>query len=246
MKLIKRPESLSGFIFFILVVAGLVYFSCVIRDYLKDEQQSPVQVIEFSGQFEHLKLGNLERVIRTEQPGSFFELDVNQVHQLIEQQPWVYRASIRKQWPHTLQIYLVEQTPVATWNGDMVLNQYGETFSVDSSILELPTLFGPGGSEITALEGFHAMELLLSSSGLTIKELSLSERFAWRIQLNNGIDLNLGRQEFMDRLQRFVDVYPLLVTEGKAIDYVDLRYDTGLAVGWRDNNKENNENRTDV
>lgn len=246
MRLVKRPESLSGFIFFILVVVGLIYLGFVIRDHLKDEQQSPVQVIEFSGQFEHLKLGQLERVIRTEQPESFFELDVNQVHQLIEEQPWVYRASIRKQWPHTLQIYLVEQIPVASWNGDMVLNQYGETFNVDSSSLNLPTLFGPGGSEITALEGFHAMELLLSSSGLTIKELSLSERFAWRIQLNNGIDLNLGRQEFMDRLQRFVDVYPLLIAEGKAIDYVDLRYDTGLAVGWRDNNKENNENRTDV
>ena len=54
------------------------------------------------------------------------------------------------------------------------------------------------------------------------------------VQLANGIELNLGRQEFIDRLQRFIDVYPLLAKQPKAVKYVDLRYDTGLAVGWQD------------
>lgn len=246
MKIFKQADRLSGFVFFIIVVFGLVYLAFVIRDYLKDEQQSPVQVIEFSGQFEYVDIGELERVIRLSQSGSFFELDVNSVHTAMEQQPWIYRASVRKQWPHTLQIYLVEQTPVAAWNGDMVLNPYGESFNVDSSALQLPALFGPGGSEVTALEGYNAMALLLSTSNLAIKELQLSERFAWQLQLDNGIKLNLGRQQFMDRLQRFVDVYPLLVNSGKAIEYIDLRYDTGLAVGWHKNNSETNEKRTDV
>jgi cell division protein FtsQ len=245
-KALKQPEKLSGLLFFILVVAGLVYLVFVVRAYLKDEQQSPIQVIEFSGQFDHVDVGHLEHVIRQTQPGSFFELDVNKVHAAIEQQPWVYRASVRKQWPHTLQIYLVEQTPVVTWNGDMVLNPFGESFTVDASTLSLPSLFGPGGSEVTALEGYNAMALLLRTSDLAIKELSLSERFAWQLQLDNGIKLNLGRQQFMDRLQRFVDVYPLLVSSGKPIEYIDLRYDTGLAVGWQQANDETNEKRTDV
>lgn len=246
MKIVKQPEKFGGLLFFLLVAAGLVYLTFVIRAYLKDEQQSPVQVIEFSGRFDHVDVGKLERVIRQTQPGSFFELDVNKVHAAIEQQPWVYRASVRKQWPHTLQIYLVEQTPVAVWNGDMVLNPFGESFTVDASMLSLPLLFGPGGSEVTALEGYNAMSLMLRTSDLNIKELSLSERFAWQLQLDNGIKLNLGRQQFMDRLQRFVDVYPLLESSGKPIEYVDLRYDTGLAVGWQKANSEINEKRTDV
>lgn len=246
MKALRQPEKLSGLIFLVLVLIGLVYAALSIRSFLKDEQQAPVQTITFSGQFRFIELVKLETLIRTAHTGSFFELDVNQVHELIEQQPWVYRASIRKQWPNTLQVYLVEQTPVVAWNEDFVLNQYGEPFNVDTSKLVLPALFGPGGSEETALEGFNAMQLMLSTAGLSISELSLSERFAWQVQLDNGIKLNLGRQEFMNRLQRFVDIYPLLSKNEKPIDYVDLRYDTGLAVGWQQKLKQNEENGSDV
>ncbi len=40
----------------------------------------------------------------------------------------------------------------------------------------------------------------------------------------------------MKRLQRFMELYPVLQqqaqTDGKRISYVDLRYDSGAAVGW--------------
>ncbi len=40
----------------------------------------------------------------------------------------------------------------------------------------------------------------------------------------------------MKRLARFVELYPVLQqqaqTDGKRISYVDLRYDSGAAVGW--------------
>lgn len=230
----RKAEFFGGITFLLLVLIGLIWGAFSTYDWLQDEQRMPVQAVDFSGQFEHVDVIKLERLIRQSQPGSFFALDVNDVHQLIEEQPWIFRASVRKQWPNTLKVYLVEQTPIAVWNDDMVLNPYGETFAVDGKGLGLPRLFGPGGSEKTALEGFNAMQSLLATSALPITELSLSERFAWQIQLQNGIEINLGRQEFIDRLQRFIDVYPLLVKQPKAVDYVDLRYDTGLAVGWKE------------
>jgi len=40
----------------------------------------------------------------------------------------------------------------------------------------------------------------------------------------------------MKRLNRFVELYPVLQqqaqAEGKRISYVDLRYDSGASVGW--------------
>ncbi len=241
MQLLSREQLrlISGLTFLLCVIGSLLYASFAVRDWLKDEQRMPVQVIEFSGDFDHVSLTRLERLIRKSQPGSFFELDVNEVFRLVEAQPWVYRASVRKQWPNTLKIYLVEQQPVAQWNEDMLLNPYGETFEASAAELTLPRLYGPGGSEKTALEGYNAMKSLLATSSMAIAELSLSERFAWQMQLKNGVELNLGRQEFIDRLQRFIDVYPLLTKEEKPVRYVDLRYDTGFAVGWRiDDNKQ--------
>jgi cell division protein FtsQ len=62
--------------------------------------------------------------------------------------------------------------------------------------------------------------------------------------LDDGVTLNLGREERVERIQRFMDVYPMIkvqleakkITEkqkNQAVDYIDLRYDTGLAVGWK-------------
>ena len=143
----------------------------------------PVQVIDFSGDYQYIDITKLERLIREAQPGSFFALDVNDVFRLVEAQPWVYRASVRKKWPNTLKIYLVEQQPVAKWNEDLLLNPYGDTFNAEGKALVLPRLYGPGGSEKTALEGFNAMHALLATTNMDIAELSLSERFAWQVQL---------------------------------------------------------------
>ncbi|GAC32232.1 cell division protein FtsQ/DivIB [Paraglaciecola polaris] len=228
---------ISGMVFLLLLLAGIVYGAWAIKQWAEDEQKSPVRDIALSGDLRFVDQKQIESLIRRTQPGSFFELDVEQAHQDIERLPWVYRASIRKRWPNSLKIYVLEQTPAARWNDDLILNQYGDAFEgavgKGKAAPDLPDLFGPGGSEHTALDGYNTMQSLLASAGMGIDELFLSERFAWHVKLLNGISLNLGRTEYIDRLQRFIDLYPLLKKNDKAVDYVDLRYDTGLAVGWK-------------
>ena len=229
----------AGATFLVLVVVALIVAGVYVNRWLHDEQQLPVQQIEFIGERNHIDVERLERLVRESQPGSFFALDVNQVFALLEKQPWVYRASVRKQWPNRLTVYIVEQQAIAYWNDDLLLNQFGETFAGQMKVNDLPRLYGPGGSEKTALQGYNAMQTILGGAALPIKELFLSERFAWQLTLTNEIALNLGRQEFINRLQRFVDVYPLLKQQQRTVDYVDLRYDTGLAVGWSDSSQTN-------
>nr|WP_297348130.1 cell division protein FtsQ/DivIB [uncultured Glaciecola sp.] len=235
---IGGPNGLVGLLVFLFVIAGFIYGGIQVIKWLEDEQQLPVQKVIFSGQRYVLVDEQMEAIIRKNQKGSFFALDVNKVHKILEDMPWVYRASVRKRWPSSLHIYLVEQDPVAIWNDDLLLNTQGDIFDGGDPNKNLPQLFGPGGSEKTALAGFNAMQSLLSSTGLTINELFLSERFAWRVELSNGIRLNIGRQQFIDRLQNFIDVFPLLQAQNKAINYIDLRYDIGLAVGWQKNDKK--------
>ncbi|WP_158771169.1 cell division protein FtsQ/DivIB [Paraglaciecola sp. L1A13] len=228
---------IGGMGFLLLLLIGIVYGAWSIKEWAEDEQKAPVRDIALSGELRFVSHDQIEGLIRRTQPGSFFELDVEQAHQDIESMPWVYRASIRKRWPNSLKIYVLEQTPAARWNSDLILNQYGDAFagaiSTDQAPPELPNLFGPQGNEHTALEGYTAMQSLLASAGMSIDEVRLSDRFAWHVKLVNGVSLNLGRKEYINRLQRFIDLYPLLQKNEKAVDYVDLRYDTGLAVGWK-------------
>lgn len=235
----KRPEKAPlsvGLPVFICVLVLLSYAGYWAKQWLEDEQRLPVQEIIFSGNLNYLDENDLAALIKKELTSSFFALDVNEVHALMERQEWVYTASIRKRWPSKLYIHIIEQKVVARWNDDLLLNQYGETFDGDNLLGEnkntLPQLFGPGGSEKTVLTGYTYMQRLLNASGLKINQLVLSERFAWQTKLNNNLLLKLGRQEYVNRLQRFIDVFPLLEQEERTAEYVDLRYDTGLAVGW--------------
>lgn len=230
----RGPQLWWGLLFLVLVLSGLVYGAYSINAWLDDEQQLPVRDIRVSGDLKYLVKADVEQAIRGNQPGSFFELDIQRALKDIEALPWVYRASIRKEWPNNLHVHVVEQQAAASWNGDMLLNTQGGTFSAGAPEgVTLPRLFGPEGSEQTALQGYRAMQALLLRSGVQVEELVLSERFSWNLRLNNGLRLNLGRDEFIDRLQRFVDIYPLLQKDERQPEYVDLRYDTGLAVGWK-------------
>jgi cell division protein FtsQ len=235
----KGTHFYMGLAFFICLLVLLAYSLFKLDAWLEDEQQAPVKDIIVSGDRKYINDRQIKTLIKRSQPGSFFELDVSQTHHMVEALPWVYRASVRKRWPSGLEIFLVEQQPSAIWNGDMLLNKYGDAFDaqINNADLDpnitLPSLYGPGGSEQTALQGYRNMQSLLETTNLYIVEMFLSERFAWNVQLNNGIKLNLGRTEFIDRLQRFVDLLPLISEQDRQVDYVDLRYDTGLAVGWK-------------
>ena len=70
---------------------------------------------------------------------------------------------------------------------------------------------------------------------LAISELILSERYAWQVTLTNGVLINLGQEKRFARIQRFLDIYSKIqqAKPQQQIDYVDLRYDVGVAVGWK-------------
>ncbi|MDT0593502.1 cell division protein FtsQ/DivIB [Glaciecola petra] len=240
----KAPLSV-GLPFFIIVVCLIAYFVYLANQWLQDEQRLPVQQIVFSGELLVLDHEELTDLVLEKAQGSFFALDVNYVHKLMEEQPWVLSASIRKRWPSKLYIHIIEQKAVASWNDDFLINRYGDIFDGKTEltkdkvqvIAKIPQLFGPGGSEKTALTGYTNMQSLLNNSGQKIAQLVLSERFAWQVELESKIVLKLGRQNYINRLQRYIDLYPILMQQEKLVDYVDLRYDTGLAVGWQDSSQ---------
>jgi len=239
-----------GLAFFVLVLISLVSAAWWLSQQIFGQEKSPVSTVEVSGEMPYTQRQDVITAISQVDLGNFFEVDVNDIQAKIAGLPWVYSVSVRKQWPDEVKVYVVDQTPIALWNGDFLLNQFGKAFQADTSRLvqALPQFFGPEGSEQLALENYANLNDLLDYSNLAIDELVLSERFSWQLTLNDGVMLNLGREERVERIQRFMDVYPLIKSHIKqkaenknnkkkqpkqAVDYIDLRYDTGLAIGWK-------------
>lgn len=239
-----------GLAFFLCVLISLISIAWWLKNTLIDQENLPVNSVVITGEMPYTKQEEVLTAMSNINLGNFFQVDVNEIQNKVSALPWVYSVAVRKQWPNEVKIYVVDQTPVALWNGDFLLNQFGKAFQADNRKLShsLPQFFGPEGSELLALENFTNLNDLLEYRNLAIDELVLSERFSWQLTLNDGVMLNLGREERVKRVQRFMDVYPLIKThleqESKqknndkkqlkqAVDYIDLRYDTGLAVGWK-------------
>ncbi|PKG85342.1 cell division protein FtsQ [Colwellia sp. 75C3] len=235
-----------GLVFFVVVLFSLITISWWLTQHFVGQESAPVTSIVISGEMPYSERSDIINAIDQIDMGNFFQVDVNEVQDHVLALPWVYSVAVRKQWPNELKIYVVDQSPVALWNGNFLINQLGLVFQADIERINhyLPNFFGPEGTEIIALKNYRDLNALLDFKALAIDELILSERFSWQLTLNDGVTLNLGREERVERIQRFMDVYPIIKAQLKAkiiaekqknqaVDYIDLRYDTGLAVGWK-------------
>lgn len=168
----------------------------------------------------------------------FWGQDVESIQAQIEALPWVKSSIVRKIWPNRLSIWITEYQPVAFWNQNQFVTQDGVVFQLPIERLKentLPYLGGPDYQSLKVLEVWNQIYADFKSKNLIAKGMNIDERGAWQVTLDNDIVLKLGRGEWKSKLERFVTIYPQVdVPENKKIDYVDLRYAAGAAVGMAD------------
>jgi cell division protein FtsQ len=69
---------------------------------------------------------------------------------------------------------------------------------------------------------------------MRLAALELDARGAWNLTLDNGVVVRLGRRQIDDRFERFMLAAAKLVSQRATdINYVDMRYSNGFAVGWK-------------
>ncbi|MDX1391234.1 MAG: cell division protein FtsQ/DivIB [Rheinheimera sp.] len=230
----------AGVVFFIASVLALIWAGIAISHWMQGQQSAPLKQVRLYGDFAHIDATALHKTLQRQYIGNFFSVNVDQVQQFLLQQPWVYQVAVRKQWPDALVVVVTEQQPVAIWNQQQLLNAQGELFQAPLEQLktELPMLTGPAGSQQDALTMFHHMQGLLALHKFNAVALGVTERFSWQVSLSNGVALQLGREDTLKRLQRFIELYPVISKhKAEAVAEVDLRYDTGIAVRYSSEQK---------
>jgi len=125
-----------------------------------------------------------------------------------------------------------------------LLNRFGEIIETSPDTLHnrYVALYGEDQFSNEILTTYMKINQLLKVNKFKIASLKNDKRQSSEIVLKNGIALRLGQEQKLDRIQRFLSVYPLLEKKYDiaAISYVDLRYDTGFAIGWKNKNIEVN------
>lgn len=179
---------------------------------------------------QQVDLNQLNLLVKRTVGGSFFTIDLEQTRKVFEQLAWVRKVSLRRHFPWGLEVTLEEHVPMARWNETALVNTYGEVFAGQSK-LDLPEFNGEPDTSGQIAEKYVEFSQVLSGVNRSIKTMNLSPRFAWQLILDNGMQLELGREHVKQRLARFVAVYPYsLATMTNKYNHVDLRYPNGFAV----------------
>jgi cell division protein FtsQ len=194
----------------------------------------PLHEITVNGQLAHTAREDLERATRGRVRGNFFAVDLAAVRSALEALPWVRGVRVRRAWPDRLEVTIEEHVPLAHWGEDALVNSFGERFEARSDA-RLPQLVGPEGTASEVARRFLRFAEILAPLGLKVKQVELTPRFAWRLALESGLQIELGRDVGTHlaegRLARFATAYPqTLAKVQQRHDYVDLRYPNGFAL----------------
>jgi cell division protein FtsQ len=178
--------------------------------------------------------------------GNFFTLDLASARAAFEAVPWVRKAVVRREFPNRLRVVLQEHEAVAYWGAEAdsrLLNNFGEVFEANTGDVEaegLPRLQGPDGQSAQVLEMYRTVSPLIGSVEGVIETLELSARGGWRVHLDSGAVIELGRgtpQEVALRAERFVRTVTQVTSKyGRTTDSVasaDLRHSDGYALRLR-------------
>lgn len=187
----------------------------------------PLQTVHLSTAPHRVASEDVLRTVRNETKGNFFTVDIEHLRQALEKLPWVRSVSIRREFPHLLVLQLEEHQALARWNNTALVNLKGEVFMAESE-QEMPDFFGPDGSSAVVAQRYAQFSQQIATLDLHAVRLNLSARHAWQLKLNNGMVLELGREDMQHRLARFVAVKK--TEDMSKVKYVDLRYHNGFAV----------------
>lgn len=217
-----------------VIACGAILF--FVNDHLSNPSTLPVNKIRVHGAFVNVDEAMLHLAINDVVAGGYFNVDVERVREVVEQLPWVNKASVRRVWPDTLSVSVVEQKPVAVSEKTGLINANGDVFKPLNKVVNksLPVFDGDSSLNKLMLSKYYEMNKLLLTIGLKISYLRIDARHAVELKLDNGLKVVLGRGHTVNRLNRFMRIYPkVLAGRINDIAFIDLRYTNGMAVSWK-------------
>ena len=183
----------------------------------------------------------IEHTARSALSGNFFTVNLDTAQAAFERLPWVRAASLRRVWPDGIELNLEEHRAAARWTPQegeaRLVNTRGEVF-LASTLEPLPAFAGPEGSSSRVLARYQEFSESLTAIGRRPTAIRLSAREAWQLKLDDGVVLELGRNQpkhpLAERLSRFTTHYASVSSSAKnrlqTIGVVDMRYPNGFAL----------------
>jgi cell division protein FtsQ len=226
----SQQRLIPGLLVTILILALLGF----IGTKLVDPSTLPVRHVSVSGDFVHLSPVSLQERVSEVVKNGFFNINVETIQNVLLQEPWVMEVSVKRIWPDKITVNIREQNAIAQWGVSGLLNSNAHIFYPDPSTFpeNLPIIIGPDISAGLVMDQLIQIQNVLPE-GLVVNELSLSDRRSWKLMLNNGLLIRLGKHNIKSRLEQFFRYFPVsAMSRLGQIQYIDMRYTNGFVIRW--------------
>ena len=238
-----RLMNLTAVLFAVLGVVALLVVGLM---WIAKQPVFSVRGIKVDGDMAHNSVLTIRANAAPKLAGNFFTMDLGTARRAFEAVPWVRQAVVRRVWPNRLSVQLEEHRAVALWvdaargnddAADKLVNSYGEVFEANVGDVEddaLPTLRGPEGTSAAMLTLFDRLQPVFATMDAHIDTLGLSGRGSWRVELDTGAEIELGRgtdDEVIARTRAFIATLPQVTGRfQRELQTADLRHHDGYAV----------------
>ncbi|WP_347262204.1 FtsQ-type POTRA domain-containing protein, partial [Rudaea sp.] len=108
------------------------------------QERWPIRNLQVEAEFNHVGAEQIRTVTKNYLGTGFFAIRLDDVRAAVAALPWVERVEVRKRWPDTLEMRVLEQQPFARWGDKQLVGRNGALFSAPGTetIQGLPQLSG--------------------------------------------------------------------------------------------------------
>lgn len=240
-----RRSAIAAVLLCVLAIAGLGV------DYIFQPQRFPLKKIEIQGELHNTYTLQIQKILAENMPSNIFRINLAEAANVAESLPWIAQASVRRQWPDTLQVQVHEHVVEARWETGAWVERSGALIELpDYSNNELPLFVGAEQYIPEMLRSYRQWTPRLSQVDLKIRGVSKSARGDWKLEVspaqslaatledevNSNTTIVLGYDNPEVSIERFVWLYrEVFEPVVNSLVRVDLRYPNGIAVEWTDN-----------
>lgn len=235
----------------LFAVVGAVAIATVAVLWMAKQPVFALRAIRVEGDVARNTVATLRANAMPHLAGNFFSLDLQRAREAFESVPWVRHAVVQRVWPSRLRVQLEEHKPAAYWETKaegadadseatverLLVNSFGELFQANLGDVEdedLPVLSGPANSSAHMLVLWQQLQQLSKRLDDGVERLDLSGRGSWRVHLDKGAVIELGRggeDQVVARTERFVQTLPRVEARyQRPLESADLRHADGFAV----------------
>ncbi|WKD48627.1 cell division protein FtsQ/DivIB [Microbulbifer spongiae] len=225
------------------LACGLLYGGHWLRQRLQVVplgKMDALEQVEVRGVFNAVHEVQLKEILLPYLQAGFFSVDIRAMQSALLANPWVTSASVRRRWPRGVLVEIAEAQPLAVWGGDRLLVASGALLPrpAHMHVKALPELAGDELLVGQIMTQYQALAGILTSRDMEVKRLSFDDLSGWRLELVSGIELKLGHDALLERVNRFLLLSRgLLAPHLHKVAGVDTRYGNAVAVQWKNGQK---------